>query len=120
MANYATTSTKSALFIIGGGGGNILYPQHERIVKYEDDIWSIVGNLEHGRYAHSSITSRSKTMIVGGAGTYETFGEPMETEIWTFDSETTSVINPTVSYNEYRDGTVLFLVDHGFCKKNKN
>ena len=119
VANYATASTESAVFIIGGGGGNILFPQDEKIVKYEDDIWSVVGELQHGRYAHSSITFRSETMILGGGGTYEDLGVPMETEIWTFDTETTSEINPILPYNEYLGGTVLFLVDNGFCKKNK-
>ena len=119
VANYAIASTESAVFIVGGGGGNILFPQDEKVVKYEDDIWSVVGDLQHGRYAHSSITFRSETMILGGGGTYEDLGVPMETEIWTFDTETTSKINPILPYNEYLGGTVLFLVDNGFCKKNK-
>ena len=58
-------------------------------------------------------------MVLGGGGTYEDLGVPMETEIWTFDTETTSKINPILPYNEYLGGTVLFLVDNGFCKKNK-
>ena len=58
-------------------------------------------------------------MILGGGGTYEDLGVPMETEIWAFNAKNTSMINPILPYNQYLGGTVLFLVDNGFCKKNK-
>ena len=49
-------------------------------------------------------------MVLGGGGTYEDLGVPMETEIWTFDTETTSKINSILPYNEYLSGTVLSLL----------
>ena len=47
------------VYIIGG------FPDNNRISVYIDDQWSDYGSLFTGRWAHSSISFNSKTMILG-------------------------------------------------------
>ena len=64
---HATTHTEDSVYIIGGhpylldSDGLI-----STIAKYEDDIWTIVGNLKQARGAHGAITLKGKTLIIGG------------------------------------------------------
>ena len=36
------------------------------IVEYEDDKWTVVGNLKQTRYGHQAISIGSLVMIIGG------------------------------------------------------
>ena len=36
------------------------------IAKYENDGWSLYGNLKKSRYAHGSITFGTATIVIGG------------------------------------------------------
>ena len=80
----------------------------------KNNQWSEFGNLSTPRYHHGSITSGSRTMIVGGAG-YNLSSYP--TEVWNFEAETSKVINPTIPNKNYSVGLGLYVVDKNFCKK---
>merc|ERR1712126_80019 len=103
---YATTHTEDSVYIIGGRND----PRYRisTIAKYKDDIWTIAGNLKQKRAGHGAITIKGRIMIIGG-GPYTT-----NTEIWDFNSNTTEIINQTLS-GSYRWGMGLFPVDVGYC-----
>ena len=50
------------MYIIGG------LINQEKIAEYSYDQWTDYGSLSTGRYAHSSITHDSQTMIIGAYG----------------------------------------------------
>ena len=59
--HYSTASIGGKVYIIGGQPDENV----NRISEYNDDQWSDYGSLFTGRWAHSSITFNSKTMIFG-------------------------------------------------------
>ena len=65
IAYYATTHTEDSVYIIGGYT-NGLPTKTSTIAKYKNDIWTIAGNLKHGRRNHGAITINERTMIIGG------------------------------------------------------
>ena len=50
--------------MIGGsdGFGSFL----DVIAKFENNKWSLYGNLQKGRLGHGSITSGTQTIVIGG------------------------------------------------------
>jgi len=120
ISDYSTTSTSEAIFIIGGFTNFATpgtQPVHNRytttIAKYQDKIWTNVGNLKVGRHIHSSITMGSKVMIVGGWTVHLQTGE---TELWESESPQSQIINSKKLFNNRYPA--LFHVDLGFCSKN--
>ena len=62
-SDYSVSSTNQAAFFIGGRHRD----SHSTIIaKYENDQWSLHGNLKKGRYSHGSIKSGTKTIVIGG------------------------------------------------------
>ena len=62
-SDYAVASTNQAAFFIGGLNAGSL---SSVIAKYEDDVWSLHGNLKKRRYGHGSITYGTETIVIGG------------------------------------------------------
>ena len=63
ISYYATASTSSSIFILGG------YTGRERsglIAEYKDEEWFYAGRLNRARDSHNAITSGDLTMVVGG------------------------------------------------------
>ena len=69
ISNYASVSTQTSVLIIGGysdDNDEIDFEFFSSIVEYEDDKWTIIGNLKQPRYAHQAISIGSLVMIIGG------------------------------------------------------
>ena len=62
-SHYAVSSTNQAAFFIGGYDGS---SQLSVIAKYENDNWSLHGNLKRRRANHGSITNGITTLVIGG------------------------------------------------------
>ena len=63
-SHYSVASTNQAAFFIGGNvDGN---SQSSVIAKYENDNWSLHGNLKKRRYGHGSITYGTTAIVIGG------------------------------------------------------
>ena len=62
-SHYSVSSTNQAAFFIGGHDGSSLLSV---IAKYENDSWSLHGNLKRRRGAHGSITYGTTTFVIGG------------------------------------------------------
>ena len=60
---YSVSSTDQAAFFIGGHDGS---SPLSVIAKYENDNWSIHGNLNKRRAGHGSIISGTATIVIGG------------------------------------------------------
>ena len=62
---YAITHTADSVYIIGGQMTS--YNQLvSTIAKYENDIWTIAGNLKQARASHGAISVNGLVMIIGG------------------------------------------------------
>jgi len=60
---YSVSSTNQAAFFIGGLAGS----SHSSVIaKYENDNWSLHGNLKRSRVGHGSIISGTATIVIGG------------------------------------------------------
>ena len=62
-SHYSVSSTSQAAFFIGGWDGN---SPLSVIAKYENDKWSLHGNLKRRRESHGSITDGTTTIVIGG------------------------------------------------------
>ena len=62
-SHYSVASTNQAAFFIGGWDGS---SQSSVIAKYENDNWSLHGNLKRRRESHGSIISGTTTIVIGG------------------------------------------------------
>ena len=62
-SHYSVSSTSQAAFFIGGWDGN---SPLSVIAKYENDKWSLHGNLKRRRESHGSITYGTTTIVIGG------------------------------------------------------
>ena len=60
--SYSVASTNQAAFFIGGNDGS----KSSIITKYENDEWSLHGNLKKPRTEHRSITYGTTTIVIGG------------------------------------------------------
>ena len=63
-SHYSVSSTNQAAFFIGGWGDGS--SRLSVIAKYENDEWSLHGNLKRRRNLHGSITYGTTTIIIGG------------------------------------------------------
>ena len=73
---YATASTSSAAYILGGyfenwvpkKGGRFekVRNYYSTIAEYKNNKWSKFGDLQKKRYGHSAIFFNEETIIVGG------------------------------------------------------
>ena len=61
--SYSVSSTNQAAFFIGGYDGS---SRLSVIAKYENDEWSLHGNLKRRRSQHGSITYGTTTIVIGG------------------------------------------------------
>ena len=59
---YAALSVRSAVFIFGGFDGSFV----STVAKYENNIWTLEGNLNQARKGHEAITVNGMAYIVGG------------------------------------------------------
>ena len=64
ISNYASVSTQTSVFIIGGWTNS---GRRSSIVEFNDDIWIILGNLKQTRSSHQAILIGSLVMVVGGS-----------------------------------------------------
>ena len=64
VIGYSVAATNQAAFFIGGRYESSVISSV--IAKYENDEWSLHGNLHKRRLAHWSITSGTETLIIGG------------------------------------------------------
>ena len=62
---YSVASTNQAAFFIGGRHES--YSYLSVIAKYENDNWSLHGNIKRARYGHRSITYGTATIVIGGS-----------------------------------------------------
>ena len=62
-SEYSVASTNQAAFFIGGYDGS---SRLSTIAKYENDNWSLHGNLKRRRSVHASITYGTETIVIGG------------------------------------------------------
>ena len=64
---YASVSTQTSVLIIGGGSDKSrkLY-RSSSIVEYNDDNWTVIGNIKQERVCHQAISIGSMLMIIGG------------------------------------------------------
>ena len=60
---YATASTDSAAYIIGGYSGR---NRVTTIAEFKENKWRKVGDLAEGRSDHSSISFGGETLVFGG------------------------------------------------------
>ena len=63
ISGYATISTQTSVFIIGGWNRIEL---SSIIAEFSDYQWSHFGNLQTARNDHSAISVGSLTFIIGG------------------------------------------------------
>ena len=61
IVNYASVSTQTSVLIIGGA-----FPLLASIFEYEEDKWTVIGNLKQARSYHQVILYGSLIMIFGG------------------------------------------------------
>ena len=61
---YSVSSTNQAAFFIGGW---VESSRSSVIAKYENDEWSLYGNLKKPRMGHGSITYGTTTLVIGGS-----------------------------------------------------
>ena len=62
---YSATQTTDAAYIIGGvssSAGGV----SDEVVRFKDEIWEKIGNLNFNRIYHLSITIEKETLIIGG------------------------------------------------------
>ena len=69
-SHYSVSSTSQAAFFIGGNHGS---SQSSVITKYENDNWSLHGNLKRRRSVHGSITYGTTTFVIGGYTLYSSW-----------------------------------------------
>ena len=62
ISHYATASTDSAAYIIGGYGGGYV----STIAQYKNNKWLKIGDLNEKTYALSAIFHNGEHFIVGG------------------------------------------------------
>ena len=61
--NYATASTDTAAYILGGGQ----YGYHfDTIAQFQNNEWLKVGNLKEKKYFMSAISNAGEYLIIGG------------------------------------------------------
>ena len=66
--NYAVASTSDSSYLIGGFAQDFDGSKNysTTIACYDNDEWSLAGNLAVDRYGHAAISFQGETMIIGG------------------------------------------------------
>ena len=107
---YATASTDSAAYIIGGIKTNSFSFRRviSTIAEYKNNLWRTIGNLNEPKYKLSAISHNGGYMVVGGVGYWT-----MTTEFWNFNATSSREINSFSSGDYYTP--ILFHVDSSFC-----
>ena len=68
MVRYATVSTETSVFIIGGYEHSpFVNTRKSSIMEYNNDFWTNVGSLNTARQRHIAIVSGAIVMIIGGS-----------------------------------------------------
>ena len=108
IANYATASTDSAAYIIGGfAGGDV-----STIAEYKNNKWRKIGNLNEPKRKSSAIFNKGEFIVIGGIVKHG--GNSRATaEVWKFN--TTSSRRTNSFSLDYYYNPILFLVDSNFC-----
>ena len=65
ISKYATASTDSAAYIIGGSNEN--YDYVSTIAEYKNNKWRTIGNLNEPKSELSVIFNNGEYIVVGGA-----------------------------------------------------
>ena len=63
ISDYATASTDSAAYIIGGYNGDDYV---STIAEYKNNKWRQIGNLNEPKYKMSAIFNNGEYIVVGG------------------------------------------------------
>ena len=63
ISQYATASTDSAAYIIGGLNGSRYV---STIAEYKNNKWREIGNLNESKYRLSAIFNNGEYIVVGG------------------------------------------------------
>ena len=108
---YSSVSASDAVYIIGGFNGGD--PYDSTVAKFTNYNWYKGGELNTGRYSHSSVTYNGITMTVGGY--IRSYDDDVGTEFWDFDLFVGQELGPKLPRGDYSYGTALFLVDTDFC-----
>ena len=66
ISNYATASTDSAAYIIGGYGGCIGVEKVSTIAEYKNNKWRKIGNLNEPKTHLSAIFNNEEHIVLGG------------------------------------------------------
>ena len=68
LVQYATVSTETSVFIIGGYEYSpFVNNRKSSIMEYNNNVWNHVGNLHTARHRHIAIALGSMVMIIGGS-----------------------------------------------------
>ena len=107
IAFYATASTDSAAYIIGGFAGRDV----STIAEYKNNKWRKIGNLNEPKRSSSAILNKGEFIIIGGL--VENDYSRATTEVWKFNTKSSRRTN---SFSlDYYYNPILFLVDSNFC-----
>ena len=107
---YSSVSSSDAVFIIGGFNGGD--PYDSTVAKFTDYNWYKIGELNTGRYSHSSVSHNGITITLGG---FSRAYDDVNTEFWDFDLSEGQEVGPELPRGDYSYGTALFLVELDFC-----
>ena len=107
ISHYATASTDSAAYIIGGfARGDV-----STIAEYKNNKWRKIGNLNEPKRSSSAILNKGEFIIIGGL--VENDYSRATTEVWKFNTKSSRRTN---SFSlDYYYNPILFLVDSNFC-----
>ena len=109
LYDYATVSTNQGTFIIGGYDGQAV----STMACFNGNEWSLIGNLNSPRYAHSAIINGDNVFIVGG------HPADLPTEIWSLKENELYLHLTKPSLNNYAYYPELLLVDPDYCTGNR-
>ena len=105
---YSVASTNQAAFFIGGYRAHATHSSV--IAKYENDEWSLHGNLKQRRWGHGSIISGAEILVFGGV----TYDNSVVTEVWDLNGKS-RIVDPTPENEFYAFGMGIYLVPSGYC-----
>jgi len=114
ISAYATASTATAAYIIGGKEHAIGVGDKpvKTFAKYENDVWTNIGGPNNGlsaaRYGHNAIWLDDEVFIIGGHQT-------KNTEKWSQGLGLVALDHQMTDYEYYPE---LFIVPETFCSTN--
>ena len=71
ISHYATASTDSAAYIIGGYGSG---RRVSTIAEFKNNKWREIGNLNEPKYSLSAIFNNGEYIVVGGLSDFSHSG----------------------------------------------